>query len=318
MLIDVNGRLLFNMNDAGDQGWAKSVKKTIRGYDTSFLLKGSGLADMANFYDEDGHFLPPIILPSGPFLANLADSFGVTHFIPFSSNHYNQRSDSAWAEEYSTSYDEYHIGFSSEQCQILPPFIRYDCAKDTFTEIAVTAIESIVEAPEKFGDDWSTPLDKGDFAKIEHYFHSIAHLFDFLDFINFRVGSQDHHISFNKEKFHRGVSFEAPRNSLMTCIEYEIFDDMLIGNFMKTTLHGKWSESKLYPEFGPYITKYADNGQAKSKDELRSYMEQYRRRAPLEFLMHRLEFHTKNTFRNYVTHDSRLYSIVRGLYHRHA
>ena len=108
------------------------------------------------------------------------------------------------------------------------------------------------------------------------------------------------------------------RNSLMTCIEYEIFDDMLIGNFMKTTLHGKWSESKLYPEFGPYITKYADNGYAKSKDELREYMEQYRRRAPLEFLMHRLEFHAKNTFRNYVTHDSRLYSIVRGLYHRHS
>ena len=162
------------------------------------------------------------------------------------------------------------------------------------------------------------PLDKGDFAKIEHYFHSISHLFDFLDFINFRVGGQDHHISFNKEKFRRGVTFEAPRNSLMTCIEYEIFDDMLIGNFMKTTLHGKWSESKLYPEFGPYITKYADNGHAKSKDELRSYMEQYRRRAPLEFLMHRLEFHTKNTFRNYVTHDSQLYSIVRVLYHRHA
>lgn len=318
LLIDVNGRLLFNMNDAGDQGWAKSVKKIIRGYDTSFLLKGSGLADMANFYDEDGDFMAPIILPSGPFLANLADSFGVTHFIPFSSNHYNQRSDSAWAEEYSTSYEDYRIGFSSEQCQILPPFIRYDCANDTFTEIAVTAIESIVEAPEKFGDDWSAPVDKGDFAKIERYFHSISHLFDFLDFINFRVGGQDHHISFNKEKFRRGVTFGAPRNSLMTCIEYEIFDDMLIGNFMKTTLHGKWSESKLYPEFGPYITKYADNGHAKYKIELRSYMEQYRRRAPLEFLMHRLEFHTKNTFRNYVTHDSRLYSIVRGLYHRHA
>ena len=145
------------MNDAGDQGWAKSVKKIIRGYDTSFLLKGSGLADMANFYDEDGHFLPPIILPSGPFLANLDDSFAVTHFIPFSSNHYNQRSDSAWAEEYSTSYEEYRIGFSSEQCQILPPFIRYDCANDTFTEIAVTAVMSIVEASEKFGDDLSAP-----------------------------------------------------------------------------------------------------------------------------------------------------------------
>ena len=37
---------------------------------------------------------------------------------------------------------------------------------------------------------------------------------------------------------------------------------------MKTTLHGKWSENRLYPEFGPIITKHADNGHAKSEDEL--------------------------------------------------
>ena len=48
----------------------------------------------------------------------------------------------------------------------------------------------------------------------------------------------------------------------MTCIEYEIFDDLLIGNYMKTTLHG--DVAGLYPDFSPYVAKFADNG-AKSK-----------------------------------------------------
>ena len=318
LLIDVNDRLLFNMNDAGDQGWAHSVRKVIRQYDTSFLLKGSGLADMANFYDEEGGFIEPVILPAGPFLANLADSFGVTHYIPFSSNHYNQRRDSAWAEKYSTSYEDYRIDFDSSKCRMLPPFIRYNCAEDTYVEIAVDTVCGRIVEPSEFGDDWSDPLSAEDRARLDRYFRSITHLFDFLDFITFRVGGRDHHITFNSGKYQRGVTFEAPRNSLMTCVEHEIFDDMLIGNFMKTTLHGHWGHARLFPDFGPYVTKYADNGQAKSRQDLARYMEQYRRRAPLEFLVHRLEFHTKNLFRDYVTHDSRLYRVVRDLYHRHA
>src|SRR6266571_6622242 len=45
----------------------------------------------------------------------------------------------------------------------------------------------------------------------------------------------------------------------------KILDHLLIGNFMKTTLHGKWPESRLYPEFSPYVAKYADNGRARTK-----------------------------------------------------
>jgi hypothetical protein len=32
----------------------------------------------------------------------------------------------------------------------------------------------------------------------------------------------------------RGITFEAPRHSLLTAVRYEIFDDLLIGNFVKT------------------------------------------------------------------------------------
>ena len=35
----------------------------------------------------------------------------------------------------------------------------------------------------------------------------------------------------------KGITFELPRNSLVEACKYSIFDDLLIGNFMKTRLH---------------------------------------------------------------------------------
>jgi hypothetical protein len=43
----------------------------------------------------------------------------------------------------------------------------------------------------------------------------------------------------------------------MTAVEYQVFDDLLIGNFMRTKLHGG---AKLYPHFTPRTAKYSDNG----------------------------------------------------------
>jgi hypothetical protein len=44
----------------------------------------------------------------------------------------------------------------------------------------------------------------------------------------------------------------------MTSIKNEIFDDLLIGNFMKTTLHNM--DSLHDGDFKYAVTKYADNG----------------------------------------------------------
>ena len=55
----------------------------------------------------------------------------------------------------------------------------------------------------------------------------------------------------------------------MTAINYEIFDDLLIGNFMKTVLHG--GVRSLYPDFTPYVAKYGDNGRAFTVGELHDY-----------------------------------------------
>ena len=47
---------------------------------------------------------------------------------------------------------------------------------------------------------------------------------------------------------------------------------------MTATLHGPWPSSKLYPGFTPWVTKYADNGRARTDAELRAYFAEYRRR----------------------------------------
>jgi hypothetical protein len=105
-----------------------------------------------------------------------------------------------------------------------------------------------------------------------------------------------------------------PRGSLMTAVEYEVFDDLLIGNFMKTTLHGKWPRSGLYPDFSPFVAKYADNGRARTPEELAAYFTDYRRRAPVDYLRHRLEERSKDIVRGYVPAESGVFQATKKLY----
>ena len=70
-----------------------------------------------------------------------------------------------------------------------------------------------------------------------------------------------------------GIKFETPRNSLVTAIDNNIFDDILIGNFSKVQLIDVPS---LYPNFTPYVTKYGDNGNSRSQKELKKYFNYYR------------------------------------------
>ncbi len=64
----------------------------------------------------------------------------------------------------------------------------------------------------------------------------------------------------------------------MTAIDEEIFDDLLIGNFIRTTLHGRW-DIPLGRSFTPFVTKYADNGRARCLEELQHYFAAYHRRS---------------------------------------
>ena len=85
------------------------------------------------------------------------------------------------------------------------------------------------------------------------------------------VGGKNYVVNLNKGLTNRGIRFELPRASLMQAINYEIFDDLLIGNFMRTTFFGV---NSLYDhEFNFLVTKYADNGGAKTEQEVQIYLQ---------------------------------------------
>jgi hypothetical protein len=214
-----------------------------------------------------------------------------------------------------TPLEAYKIGFASDRCNLLPAFIRYDCSKRQLTEIKPEENPDSRIDPNAFGDDWSERLDRDDVRKIDGYFRSISHVREFLHFINFRVGGKDNRIEFRKLRFTRGVTFEVPRHSLMQAVEFEIFDDLLIGNFMKTKLEGDWPQSGLYPDFTPYVAKYADNGRAKTGEELKGYFRKYRKRAPLDYLRHRIQQRLFEAFRSRIRTNTKLYQFGRRSWH---
>lgn len=320
LLVDIGGKLIVNINDAPRGAWTKFVKRTIRSYADSFLLALCcyGDVDMINCYTESGEFLAPELAPRislGRFAASLCDDFGTNHFVPFSSMHRYQREDSVWTNQYGLKLSDYTQGFDSDRAKLLPAFISYDVQSGSFVEIAPRENPPVVLPPSQFGDDWSQRLDRSDVKRAESYFKAVTHLWDSMDFIKLRVGGVETCVEFKKRNFKRGVTFEAPRHSLMASIDYEIFDDMLIGNFMKTTFHGDWMRGELAPHLVPHLTKYADNGLAKTASEVSAYLRAYRYRS-LDNVLFNLEEKTREYAQRYLRRDTPVFHVSRLIYRR--
>ena len=127
------------------------------------------------------------------------------------------------------------------------------------------------------------------------------------------MGGKENTFYLNK-KIKKGITFEVPRSSLIKAIKYEIFDDLLIGNFMKTTFHGKNINSLYDISFSPIVPKYADNGRVFSRSDYRKYMKEYNLRSDGEWLKEFFERITSQFFRKYVHYDSVLYNFGRKYY----
>jgi hypothetical protein len=321
LLIDVGDRLVFDLNDSGALGAARFAREIVKRYDISFLLAlfGYGDADMINYRTEEGRLIEPWAarkIPVGTRITSAVDFWGVKYCIPFSSMHRYQRSDSAWANQYTTSLDDYARGYTSKTTELLPAFVRYDCETDTWSRIEPPETNPEILPPEAFGDSWADLLERDDKQRVAAYLRAIEHLSTNLDFINFRVGGKDNFIELRPGRYRRGITFEVPRTSLMSAIEYHVFDDLLIGNFMKTTLHGQWSLDKLQRDFGPHVAKYADNGHARSAEELAAYFDDYRRRDMVGFVLNRFEIRAREAMRASVQtlQQTRAYPAARRIY----
>src|SRR5262249_38383609 len=210
LLVDLDGRLIADLNDADDHGWGNMVKRIIRRYDVSFMLHlaGFGDTDMINFYREDGTFIVPRAAkkrPVGRSMANWARQWGTRYTIPFSSMHIYQRTDTMWADQYTTRLADYPLGWDARAAELLPAFIRYNTVSDSFDEICPEPNRQLPFAPEHFGDNWVEPMEREDRAWIDSYFKSISHLETFLDFIRVRFSGVEHVVELNHRKFDRGL-----------------------------------------------------------------------------------------------------------------
>jgi len=317
LLIDVCGKLFINLNDAGVRDCARYIRSVCANYSHSYVmaLSGYGDADMINIYDENGSFVTPRAASKpapGRALSGFAKTIGAKAMIPFSSFHQYQRADSIWAQRFTTPVSALTDGLSSD-IQYIPPFSSIDCNDLVVETYHPREVQVTPKAPEEFGDNWSDVLERGDQKLITEYFSRKERIQKYFGFVNFNVGGKDFTLRM-RGKASRGISFAVPRSSLMTAITYRIFDDLLIGNFMKTTLYGVSSLYEGKGNFNFNVTKFADNGLAETEAEVTRYLAEYRRRAGIEYLLGILEDKTRDLVVRFAGKNSRVYGALKSVY----
>ena len=169
--------------------------------------------------------------------------------------------------------------------------------------------ENIFETKDSsfFGDNWSDLLTEDDKKNLSNYFLKFEYLKKKFGFINFRIGKKDFNLKLSDRK--EGIKIETPRNSLIMSVRYNIFDDILIGNFAKFELI---NVPDLYPDFTPYVAKYGDNGNSRTLAELKSYFEYYKLNST-SYWQDMLKLKTEDIIRSKIKKHRKIFSFLRSL-----
>lgn len=294
--IDAGGVLLLNKNDSPFCGEDRFFRQLVRAYQTSYLLALCAFdADMINTYDSD---MKPLI--GGPAerkpgtvwsVARTAEYLGVTAFCCSSSQHVYARPDSAWANDYRITWDDIRRLWTSRTVQLIGPYSTVDLATGT-----VAAADSPPTAPPETRvhattgeDDWNARLSAAEWQDVERFARQFETLRRWQDFVAFTVGGETRRFLIRRSARNKapaelvGVNFHVPRASLLDTVKYGYFDDLLIGNFMKTQLFNM----ELYPHFSPLVAKLGGNAKVFTNRQLLQFRWHYFRRSPEAFLRYR-------------------------------
>lgn len=290
LLIEAGDSLLVNLNDSPLSGEASFIRKCIKRYqrEKTYLLALCAIdADMFNFVDEDGNSLagPPDERKRGMVwrTGRIAETLGVGSFCVSSSQHIYVRSDSIWANPYRVTLSDIRKHWLKPNIRIVPPFATVDLQSGMVTanHPAQTSDESQITTTTG-EDDWDEKLSNEEWTKVETFMRKFQLVRRHVDFVIFTVGGEPRQVDLNppgnrRFRKRRGIEFIVPRRSLLETATWGYFDDLLIGNFMKTRV----INTQLYPRFTPLVAKIGGNAKVFNRSEYTRFLGRYFRRNPI-------------------------------------
>jgi hypothetical protein len=290
LLIEAGDSLLVDLNDSPLCGETRFIRKLVRQYkkEKTYLFALCAIdADMFNFVDEKGNSLagPPDERKRGMIwrTARMAETLGVGSYCVSSSQHIYIRSDSVWANPYRVTWSDIQTHWHRPGIQIVEPYVTVDLDTGAITpnHPAHTSAESQITS-QTADDDWSEPLSDEEWQQVEAFMRKFELVRRYVDFVTFTVGGESRQVDINPpadrpSSKRRGIEFMVPRKSLMETVTWGFFDDLLIGNFMKTRL----INTQLYPRFTPLVAKIGGNAKVFTRAEYMRFLGRYFRRNPV-------------------------------------
>lgn len=299
LVIRAGDALLINFNDSpicGEEKFIKGLIKNHKNKEKIFAFQLCAVAaDMINFVDENETRIIPPAAEYQPGVVGVVrrrmEQLEIPNFCCSSSQHIYVRKDTQWLNEYDMTYDVMRKHWNTDRVNLYPPFITFDLQKSTCTRNWPSLEMDRLQFLDNCGpDDWEESLQSDDWTKVEKFFKGFETLRHVIDFIEIKVAGEVRTFytaptdSIRSKSKMRGIRFIVPRYSLMETVKWGYFDDLLIGNFMKTQL----INTTLYPDFSPRIAKYGGNAKVYTNQQLRRFYWHYVRRNPVGMVMYTL------------------------------
>lgn len=294
LVIEAGDALIIDKNDSPLCGEDRFFKALVRRYDKSFLLNLCAFdADMLNLYDPAMRPLagPPQERKPGTVWAvsQLCDQLGVRYFCCSSSQHVYVRPDSAWANPYRISGRDMQRYWCAKRTELIEPFVTVDLTDCSYQRNRPVEEDHPSPPMSACDDDWNERMSAGDWAALEDFIRQFVLLRRHQDFVAFTVGGEQRVFWLRPARRReslasaKGVNFIAPRRSLMETVQYGYFDDLLIGNFMRTQLFNM----SLYPNFTPIVGKLGGSAKVFTEAEWRQFRQHFFRLSPMAYLTYR-------------------------------
>ncbi len=295
LIVEAGDSLMVNLNDSPLCGDAPFIRGLVARHDrakTYMAALCSNDADMMNIVGDDGlrTIDPPSRRKPGMVWerGRIARYLGVGAYVSSASQHIYARSDSVWANPFRVSWQDFKANWHEPAIRTIEPFVVIDLGNGDYSRKHPTQESDPGQvAMDMNGDDWSERPTDGEWTALSVFFTEMELLRPHLDYLDFTIGDETRRIWINARAARstppsrlRGITFEAPRRSLLKSIEHGYFDDMLIGNFMKTRLQNV----SLYPHITPIIAKLRGSAGVLTFAERRRFRLRYFKRNPVGYL----------------------------------